>query len=78
MDNKINGLGLYRFCYGVTYTGLLIFKFLGSWKNENPNGYGRETYTDGGYYEGLFLNGMKHGDGKLVFENGQMYLGKFV
>lgn len=27
---------------------------IGSWKNECPNGYGKETYNDGGYYEGLF------------------------
>jgi hypothetical protein len=33
------------------------------------------VYPDGSYYEGLFLNGQKHGDGIMTFANGEMYQG---
>lgn len=53
-------MGLYEFQNGVTYAGIInIIDKLGSWNNESPNGYGKESYLDGGYYEGLFVNGMK-------------------
>ena len=32
---------------------------LGSWREDMPNGYGKETFIDGSYYEGMFSMGRK-------------------
>ena len=34
------------------------------------NGYGREIYENGAYYYGYFKNELKHGQGKMVCEDG--------
>ena len=49
----------------------------GAWRHDSPNGFGKEVYPDGGYYEGMFVNGQKQGEGVLVFFNGEMYQGQF-
>jgi hypothetical protein len=36
-----------------------------------------ETYENGRRYEGMTLNGKKHGSGKLIFEDGAYYEGLF-
>ena len=38
---------------------------------------GEFNETMGSYYEGVFLNNQKHGEGKFVFDNGDVYLGQF-
>jgi hypothetical protein len=42
-----------------------------------PNGEGVEWYSNGSVYVGKFLNGEKHGKGKLTFVSGEVYEGDF-
>ena len=43
------------------------------------NGYGRYTYASNGQvYEGEFVNGVKRGQGKIIYPDGKIYEGKFV
>jgi len=51
---------------GGTYTG--------EWKNNKPNGIGT-IECNGGIYEGDFIEGIPHGDGKLVYGDGRSYDG---
>ena len=34
-------------------------------------------YKNGNYYEGEFLNGKRHGQGKMEFYNGDKYVGPY-
>lgn len=43
--------------------------------NDNIQGYGQMTYSNGDKYEGDFMNGMKHGKGSIVYYNGDQYHG---
>ena len=48
--------------------GWLIFKdnfahTLGTWQNGLQDGYGTETYADGGVYQGQWIGGMRQGYG---------------
>ncbi len=38
-------------------------KFEGTWENGLQDGYGTETYADGGVYQGQWMGGMRHGYG---------------
>ena len=42
-----------------------------------PNGKGIEWYANGSVYVGSFLDGEKHGTGKLTFNIGEIYEGEF-
>ena len=44
-------------------------RYTGSFKKGLPNGTGVYYYSTGAVYEGNFLNGKRHGQGKLVFQN---------
>ena len=50
--------------------GELALAYVGEYSKHNPNvphGYGAMLYHDhGGLYEGRFVNGKRHGRGKLV------------
>ncbi len=35
------------------------------------NGFGRETYPDGAYYDGEWKDHKRHGKGKVVDKNGE-------
>ena len=39
---------------------------------------GELIYSDGGYYEGEFVNGKKHGKGKEIYPNGMEYNGEYI
>jgi antitoxin component YwqK of YwqJK toxin-antitoxin module len=41
------------------------------------NGFGIINYSDGGKYEGNFVNNLKEGKGTLVSKNGDKYIGDF-
>ena len=68
-----------------SYIGAKIYEnrtqdiYIGSWKNGKFNGKGiiysqlKNIVT----YEGDFLNGLKHGVGKLIQESGEEYFGEF-
>ncbi|XP_061671767.1 junctophilin-3 isoform X2 [Syngnathoides biaculeatus] len=38
-------------------------RYEGTWSNSLQDGYGTETYSDGGTYQGQWLGGMRHGYG---------------
>ena len=42
-----------------------------------PHGQGTETWPDGTYYSGEYVNGVAHGLGTIFFSNGDMYQGDF-
>jgi len=44
-------------------------RYKGSFKKGLPFGMGIYYYSSGAVYEGNFLNGKRHGQGKLVFQN---------
>jgi hypothetical protein len=44
-------------------------RYTGSFKKGYPNGKGIYYYSSGAVYEGSFLNGKRHGQGKLSFSN---------
>ena len=45
--------------------------------HNNLDGHGTETYPDGGFYEGEFKNGRRHGKGRFSFVSGDIYEGDF-
>jgi hypothetical protein len=53
----------------------------GDWQRDKQEGFGRETWPDGTEYTGNFLNGMKHGRGRLILRQTpsefSMYEGDF-
>lgn len=53
-------------------------EYIGHWKHNLKNGFGKETYPDGSFYEGNYENGMKKGKGVLSLANGSKYAGEFV
>ena len=47
--------------------------------NQNFNGIGKHIQSNGNYYIGKWLNGKKHGEGKLYHFGGELYFkGKFI
>ncbi|MEP6947262.1 MAG: tetratricopeptide repeat protein, partial [Acidobacteriota bacterium] len=42
------------------------------------NGYGKANLSDGGVYEGNFVNGKSEGQGTLAFKSGVVYTGQFA
>merc|ERR1719431_2314407 len=49
--------------YGVRQSTTTAAKYEGTWANGLQDGYGSETYADGGTYQGQWLRGMRHGYG---------------
>ena len=64
---------------GVCHEELGVFyysdgsKFIGEFKNGNPDGIGRCEYINGDLYEGGFKNHSPHGKGIMHFASGQKY-----
>ena len=50
----------------------------GEWLNNELNGLGEEILKDEYHYLGLFKNGTKNGQGKMIFQNGDQYEGDFL
>ena len=38
-------------------------RYEGEWVDDIQNGNGKETWTDGTIFEGVYKNGLKHGKG---------------
>ncbi|XP_052816897.1 MORN repeat-containing protein 1-like isoform X3 [Mya arenaria] len=56
-----------------------FFKYEGQWKNGKKHGMGKLTFSDGGYYEGTFVNGEITGFGTRFFPStGCKYQGQLV
>ena len=49
-------------------------KFIGEWKEGNPNGQGNLTYPDGRKYVGEWKNGSHDGKGTFTYPDGAKYL----
>ncbi|XP_062856377.1 junctophilin-3 [Trichomycterus rosablanca] len=49
--------------YGVRESTGASGKYEGTWNNGLQDGYGTETYSDGGTYQGQWVGGMRHGYG---------------
>lgn len=49
--------------YGVKASSNSAVKYEGTWANGLQDGYGSETYSDGGYYQGQMCRGLRHGFG---------------
>lgn len=43
----------------------------------NKNGFGVEKWTNGDIFQGIFMNGVKEGEGEFKWINGAHYVGKF-
>lgn len=52
-------------------------KSSGKTKSTTLNGYNTKEYSDG-TYKGNFRNGKMHGQGTMIFNNGNKYVGNFV
>ena len=56
---------------------------LGTTKNGKPDGFGIYKWNDGGpndgdRYEGLYKNGVKHGQGRYFWSNGNAFEGEYM
>lgn len=43
----------------------------------NKQGKGKESFPDGSYYKGDFLNGQYEGYAEILYPNGDRYLGMY-
>ena len=69
-DNKIHGKGYIKFLkFGIEY--------IGTFKNEQIDGYGIFKWKNGDEYEGEVKNGKIHGLGKYKYKNGKIFNGIF-
>jgi hypothetical protein len=48
--------------------------YCGGWRDDLKSGYGTET-TRGGTYHGQYLEGVRHGQGVMIFPDGTTYTG---
>ena len=58
--------------HGKAYDGEYILL------TEQPHGFGKLTYPNGGYYEGNFVKNKPHGKGKFIYSDEEEYEGDFV
>ncbi|XP_071064770.1 MORN repeat-containing protein 2 [Dasypus novemcinctus] len=64
-----NGIGIHTTPNGIVY--------IGSWKDDKMNGFGRLEHFSGAVYEGHFKDNMFHGLGTYIFPTGAKYTGNF-
>ncbi len=50
---------------------------MGMWDGESGIARGIEKWIDGSEYSGQFLNEIRHGKGKLVYQTNEVYVGEF-
>merc|ERR1719206_198381 len=62
MDCKM-GMGLRHMQMEVCTSICICLRPIPTWANGLQDGYGSETYADGGTYQGQWLRGMRHGYG---------------
>ena len=53
-------------------------KYIGNWKNNKKEGYGKLVSQNGDYYEGNWISDRQHGLGKQGWSSGNFYLGQFA
>ena len=59
-NNSFDGKGLLEYNCDI-----LLLKYIGDFKEGKKEGFGKEIYVNGEYYEGYFKNDLKNGKGKL-------------
>ena len=66
---------------GKILKGISIYpggaKYIGTFKDHEPDGYGTFFWTNGDKYYGEWKDGKSHGNGTKVWANGRKYLGTF-
>ena len=66
---------------GKILKGISIYpggaKYIGTFKDYEPDGYGTFFWTNGDKYYGEWKGGKSHGNGTKVWDNGRKYLGTF-
>lgn len=68
LNNKMNGIGIFRFV-NTTY--------IGSFVEDNQEGYGKTIWDVGGIHVGLYKNGLSDGFGAYFYPSGERYVGEF-
>jgi len=62
----------------ISVISLFLFKASAQCTGDCENGYGTYLYKDGGFYKGMWFEGKRHGLGKLIEPNGNIYIGNFL
>jgi hypothetical protein len=75
---KLNGMFVDNLCNGkaILFFACGKIRYQGEFANGEFNGLGT-WHEDGGVYTGNFVNGSKHGNGLLLWENGDTFDGEF-
>jgi hypothetical protein len=68
-DDKISGLGTFRYASGAIYEG--------NWDKNKYSGEGEYKWGDGRSYKGFWRESKMHGMGGYVDQSGQRYVGHF-
>jgi hypothetical protein len=63
--------------FGILTDKVRKFKYIGSFKDGNKEGYGKIIFDDGKYFEGLFKNNSANGVGYMEYSDGEIYVGEF-
>jgi hypothetical protein len=67
---------MFDYLYNIIFN--LYYKFLYYGSNNKRNGFGKQSYFfSNEIYEGNFVNDKRHGNGKLIENNGDTYDGNF-
>lgn len=61
---------LWRFKSGATY--------LGQWRNNMRDGYGKQAWPDGATYEGTWRENLASGKGRFAHSDGDVYIGQWT
>lgn len=62
-----------------THTKINGENYIGEFKNDDFHGKGKLMFPDGSFYDGNWVNGMKHGEGgEIHLANGKIIKGNFV
>ena len=79
MNGQFCGMGHYKTNHGDVYIGQFSNnKFNGKViRKLNNSLQGQLSYKDGSIYNGLFVDGLKHGMGLILYQNGDKYEGNF-
>lgn len=56
---------------------VIIFFFIGEYRNDTRHGFGVCTFPNGYRYEGEWAGGKKHGRGIEIYPNGHRFSGIF-
>lgn len=66
--------GLYN---GIGYLSTPKFRYEGSWKDSKMHGKAKINFTDGTYFEGEYVEGLREGLGTMIYSSGERYKGEF-